>query len=196
MVVNIRINHIMNVPLFFTSLRLLGIPVFAIFFFLPFSWAHLAAVIVFVVAAVTDWLDGYLARSLSQATDFGAFLDPVADKLLVGVALVLVVGQHYVNYLSIPAAIIICREIAISALREWMAELGKRASIAVSVVAKIKTALQMLALMLLIWYTPSVKAWLLWFGSSLLWLAAALTLWTMIIYIKVAWPDLTTSREQ
>lgn len=181
-----------NIPLLLTLMRIAAIPVFIVFYFLPFHWAHPVATLIFVLAAITDWLDGYLARSLKQATKLGEFLDPVADKLLVGAAVVLVVGENGFPWLSIAAAVIVLREIAISALREWMAEMGKRASVAVSFVAKLKTTLQMMALILLIWYTPaSSAAWLLWLGSVLLILAAVLTLWTMIIYLKIAWPDLT-----
>ncbi|ABS76867.2 CDP-diacylglycerol--glycerol-3-phosphate 3-phosphatidyltransferase [Coxiella burnetii] len=190
-----RIEH-MNIATFLTFVRLSAIPIFGIFYFLPFRWAHPVAALIFIVAGITDWLDGYLARSLSQMTDFGAFLDPVADKLLVSAALVLVVGENYVAYLAVPAAVIICREILISALREWMAELGKRTSLAVTLLSKVKTLLQMLALILLIGYAPGFPAELLWGGVILLWIAAVLTVWTMIIYLKIAWPDLTMPREQ
>ncbi len=186
----------MNIPLLLTFLRLSAIPVFMVIYYLPFHFAHPLAAIIFIVAAITDWLDGYLARSLKQVTEFGAFLDPVADKLLVGVALILVVGEHYVPYLTIPAAIIICREILISALREWMAEVGKRTSMAVTFFSKVKTVMQMVALVLLIWFAPDTPVWILWSGVLLLWVAAVLTLWTMIAYLKVAWPDLTSSRER
>lgn len=181
-----------NIPLLLTLMRICVIPVFMMVYFLPFHWAHAAATVLFVLAAITDWLDGYLARSLKQATKLGAFLDPVADKLLVGAAVVLVIGENYFPGLSIAAVVIVLREIAISALREWMAEMGKRASVAVTFVSKLKTTLQMAALILLIWYTPnSSSPWFLWLGSGLLFIAAALTLWTMIIYLKIAWPDLT-----
>lgn len=186
----------MNIPLLLTLLRLSAIPVFGVIYFLPFPFAHPLSAIIFTVAAFTDWLDGYLARSLSQATEFGAFLDPVADKLMVGVALVFVIGEHYVAFLSIPAAIIICREILISALREWMSEIGKRASVAVTFVSKIKTVMQMIALILLLWFAPGGLRWVLYAGVALLWVAAALTVWTMIIYLKVSWPDLTLRRER
>ena len=133
---------------------------------------------------------------LSQATNLGAFLDPVADKLLVAAALVVVVGQHYIHLLSVPAAIIVMREIAVSALREWMAEMGKRASVAVGYIGKVKTAVQMIALVLLVWYSPLQSNWLLWLGSALLCASAVLTLWSMIVYIKIAWPDLTLQQEK
>jgi CDP-diacylglycerol--glycerol-3-phosphate 3-phosphatidyltransferase len=186
----------MNLALLLTCIRLSAIPVFGVVYFLPFHYAHPVAAIIFVIAAITDWLDGYFARKLSQTTDFGAFLDPVADKLLVGVAIILVVGEHYIAYLSIPAAIIICREILISALREWMAEIGKRTSMAVTYVSKVKTAIQMVAVILLVWYIPSQHVAVLYCGVALLWLAALLTVWTMIVYLKVSWPDLTMSGER
>lgn len=116
----------MNIPNLLTVLRVLLIPVFILLFYLPFSWSYWAASAVFALAAVTDWFDGYLARRLEQSTPFGAFLDPVADKLMVAVALVLLVEEHSNLWLTLPAAIIIGREIVVSALREWMAELGAR----------------------------------------------------------------------
>ena len=186
----------MNVPLLLTVTRLLAIPVFGIIYYLPFQLAHLTAAIVFLIAAFTDWLDGYLARTLKQVTAFGTFLDPVADKLLVSVALVIVVGELYVPYLAIPAAIIICREILISALREWMAEIGKRSSVVVTFLAKVKAGMQVIASILLIWYSPGASRIILWLGVILLWVAAALTVWTMLVYLRIAWPDLTTSHER
>lgn len=186
----------MNIAIFLTLTRLSSIPIFGLFYYLPFRWARPVAAIIFVFAALTDWLDGYVARSLSQATDLGAFLDPVADKLLVGAALVLVVGECYVGYLAIPGAIIICREIIISALREWMAELGKCTSMAVTFLSKIKTTLQMISLILLIWYVPGAPSWILLSGVIFLWVAALLTIWTMVLYLKIAWQDLTTSHER
>ncbi|AJC50614.1 CDP-diacylglycerol--glycerol-3-phosphate 3-phosphatidyltransferase [Coxiella endosymbiont of Amblyomma americanum] len=186
----------MNIAIFLTLIRLSSIPIFGLFYYLPSQWAHPIAAIIFVFAGITDWLDGYIARSLSQTTDFGAFLDPVADKLLVGAALVMVVGECYVDYLAIPGAIIICREIIISALREWMAELGKRTSVAVTLLSKTKTTLQIMALILLIWYAPKASLWILVSGVTLLWITALLTIWTMIIYLKITWQDLTTSHEK
>ncbi len=148
----------------------------------------------FILAAVTDWLDGYLARSLAQSTPLGAFLDPVADKLLVAVILVMLASQLQTGYLFVPAAIIVCREIAISALREWMAELGKRTRVAVSDIAKIKTAFQMVAISVLLGYGPAMPMWILWLGIALLYVAVLLTLWSMLIYLRAAWPDLTLAR--
>ena len=180
-----------NIPLSLTVMRILMIPIIVLFFYLPFQSAHIIAAVLFIIACITDWLDGFLARSLSQATDLGAFLDPIADKLLVAVVLVVIVAQDWMPYLAIPAAIIIGREIAIAGLREWMAEMGKRTSMAVSFMAKVKTSLQMLALIMLLWYVPGSTQWVLWIGVSLLYLAALLTLWSMTIYLKLAWPDLT-----
>lgn len=183
----------MNIPLMLTLLRILAIPVIALFYLLPFSWAHPVAGILFALSAFTDWLDGYLARSLSQTTQLGAFLDPVADKLLVAVSLVMVLSAHLIPYLGVAAAIIIGREIAISALREWMSGIGKRAGVAVTQVAKFKTAIQMIALTMLIWYHPGSFEWLLWLGPLLLYVAAVLTMWSMCIYLKAAWPDFQNS---
>ncbi len=184
-----------NLPTVLTLLRIAVIPLIVICYFLPFRGAHLTATTLFVLAALTDWLDGYLARSLSQSTRLGAFLDPVADKLLVAVTLVVLVSQVQVALLFIPAAIIVCREIVISALREWMAELGKRTQVAVNQIAKIKTAFQMTAVAILLGFTQGMYPLLLWLGIVLLYVAALLTVWTMLIYLKAAWPDLTLSRE-
>ncbi len=186
----------MNVPNLLTLLRLLLVPIVVILYYLPVSWAHASAALLFTFAAITDWLDGYLARNLKQMTKFGAFLDPVADKLMVAVALVLVVGELKLPFLAIPAAIIVGREIVVSALREWMAELGKRMSLAVTMIAKLKTLLQMVALILLLLYHPGRDILLQTFGSIMLYMAASLTLWSMIMYLKIAWPDLTLSTEK
>lgn len=180
----------MNIPLILTALRIMAIPVIALIYLLPFSWAHPMAAILLALAAFTDWLDGYLARSWSQMTQLGAFLDPVADKLLVAVALVMVLSSHLIPHLGAAAAVIIGREIAISALREWMSIIGKRVSVKVSMIAKYKTAIQMLALVLLVWYHPLSSVWVKWFGAILLYIAAILTIWSMCVYLKAAWPDL------
>lgn len=179
-----------NIPNILTLLRIALIPVMVCFYYLPLPWGHWAALIIFVIAALTDWLDGYLARNLDQGTKFGSFLDPIADKLIVAVALVMVVGQIGSAYAAIPAAIIVGREIVISGLREWMAEIGRRTSVAVSQIGKFKTVVQMLALALLLLYTPSSPLFLKLGGLFLLYVAAALTLWSMIMYLKAAWPDL------
>ncbi len=179
----------MNIPNLLTVLRVVLIPVFIVLFYMPFSWSYWAASGVFALASFTDWLDGYLARRLGQSTPFGAFLDPVADKLMVAVALVLLVEEHASLWLSIPAMIIIGREIVVSALREWMAELGARAQVAVSKLGKWKTAAQMVALIILLANPPRMDVWVM-SGFALLALAAVLTLWSMIHYLRAAWPHL------
>jgi len=186
----------MNIPNIVTLIRIAIIPLLVIVFYLPFESSGVAAAIIFLLACSTDWLDGYLARTLNQASRLGAFLDPVADKLIVVVALVLVVGEKGIPFLAVPAAVIIGREIAISALREWMAEVGKRASVAVSIIGKVKTAMQMAALTLLLAYPPDSNSWLGIVGCSLLYLAAVLTLWSMVMYLKAAWPVLTFAQKE
>jgi CDP-diacylglycerol--glycerol-3-phosphate 3-phosphatidyltransferase len=180
----------LNLPNTLTLLRIGLIPVFVLLFYLPGDWKHPACAIVFALAAVTDWLDGYLARKLNQMSAFGAFLDPVADKLMVAVALVLLVQTNPSVWFALAAAIIIGREIAISALREWMAELGKRATVAVSVVGKFKTTAQMLALLLLLYEHPIGVFPTHTVGLALLMIAAGLTLWSMLVYLRAAWPML------
>lgn len=182
-----------SLPNLLTLARIVLIPIFVGVFYLPFPWAHAAAAIIFATASMTDWLDGYLARRLKQMSPFGAFLDPVADKLLVATSLLLLVGAKDINYITIPAIIIVGREIVISALREWMAEIGSRASVAVSYISKIKTAMQMLALMLLVAFDPGNSLWGM-LGFILLYVAAILTIWSMVIYINIAWPQLIARR--
>lgn len=172
------------------------IPAIVLAYYFPSKYGHLVATIIFIVAAITDFIDGYLARSWNQITKLGAFLDPVADKLVIVVALVLVVGQFGKAFLTIPAAIIVCREIVVSALREWMAEIGKRTSVAVGFVGKIKTTMQMLALIFLIMCRRQSPGWLKYAGVGLLYVAAVLTLWSMYMYLKAAWPDLTLSSKK
>ncbi|MBD8494898.1 CDP-diacylglycerol--glycerol-3-phosphate 3-phosphatidyltransferase [Pseudomonas syringae] len=185
----------MNIPNLITVLRVLLIPIFILLFYMPYHWSYMAASLVFAFAAATDWLDGYLARRLEQSTPFGAFLDPVADKLMVAVALVLLVQVHANLWLTLPAAVIIGREIVISALREWMAEIGARAQVAVSSMGKWKTAAQMLALVILLGNPPALTFWVV-LGYALLLIAAGLTLWSMMQYLKAAWPHLKTTVEK
>lgn len=181
----------MKIPNIITLSRIVLIPVFVLIFYMPFNWKYLGSAIIFSLAAFTDWLDGYLARRLQQTSAFGAFLDPVADKLLVAVALVLIVGHRGLPIVALPAAVIVGREIVISALREWMAEVGKRASVAVSVIGKFKTAAQMTAIICLLLYKPHSHNWLLsGLGSLLLYVAAGLTIWSMCVYLKAAWLQL------
>jgi len=168
-------------------MRILLIPVLVVVFYLPFERHLLVAAGIFAIAAVTDWFDGYLARRLGQMTNFGAFLDPVADKLMVSVALVLLVERHDTVLFTLAACVIIGREIVISALREWMAELGQRTSVAVSYIGKVKTTFQMLAIIGLLAVDPATDAnWLLALSYVLLYTAAVLTLWSMLIYLRAA----------
>lgn len=179
----------MNLPNILTLARIVMIPVMAIcYYWWPADNAHFVAAFVFTLACITDWFDGYLARKLDQSTPLGAFLDPVADKLIVAVALVLLVEDFASIWLTIPATIIVGREIVISALREWMAELGKRASVAVSMVGKVKTFLQMSSIGLLLAF--SQDTWMGILGLYSLYGAAALTIWSMVVYLKAAWPQL------
>ena len=178
----------LNIPNALTLLRIALIPVLVVLFYVPFKYHLWFAAGVFAFAAVTDWVDGYLARRLGQMTAFGAFLDPVADKLMVSVALVLLVERHDNMFFTVAATVIIGREVVISALREWMAELGKRTSVAVSYVGKVKTAFQMVAIICLLAIDPRTQeGWMLGGAYLLLYTAAVLTLWSMFIYLKAAW---------
>jgi len=188
----------MNIPNTLTLFRLVLIPVFVLMFYLPFQWSHLAGAIVFTVAAATDWFDGYLARKLNQSTPFGAFLDPVADKLMVAIALCLLIERFNAWYFTVPALVIIGREIVISALREWMAEFGARANVAVSYIGKVKTMAQMGAILLFLVYdkdsSSSVfsidQTVLLAFAYFSFYVSVVLTIWSMFIYLRAAWPSL------
>ncbi|ANF57608.1 CDP-diacylglycerol--glycerol-3-phosphate 3-phosphatidyltransferase [Halotalea alkalilenta] len=178
----------MNIPNILTLIRIIFIPLLVIAFYLPPSWSYPSAALLFGAAAVTDWFDGYLARRWNQSTPFGAFLDPVADKLIVAVALALLIERYDSIWMTLPALVIIGREIVISALREWMAELGKRANVAVSQIGKLKTALQMISIFLLLGVSPGSMIGML--GQLMLYAAALLTLWSMIQYLRAAWPEL------
>lgn len=180
----------MNLPNLLTLLRILLIPVFVLLFYLPVQWSYLASAVVFSVAGITDWLDGYLARKLEQSTPLGAFLDPVADKLMIVIALALLIERYDSPVFTLPAVVIIGREIVISALREWMAELGKRTSVAVSYVGKVKTVFQILAIIGLLLSSPNAPLMIYSASMALMYIAALLTLWSMLIYLKAAWPDL------
>jgi len=180
-----------TIPNILTVFRIALIPVLMLVYYLPFAWVNVAVTALFGLAALTDWFDGYLARKLGQVSPFGAFLDPVADKLIVAVVLVLLVQSNPAWWFVVPAAVIIGREIAVSALREWMAEIGERAQVAVSIIGKIKTTVQMLALLLLLYHVPIGPLPTRELGITLLYLAAILTLWSMMIYLKAAWPTLS-----
>jgi CDP-diacylglycerol--glycerol-3-phosphate 3-phosphatidyltransferase/cardiolipin synthase len=187
-----------------TIARIVMIPLVVLFFYLPYSWANDATAWLFILAAVTDSLDGYLARKLGQISALGAFLDPVADKLMVVTALILLVAYdppvlEFIKFdphllITLTAAVIVGREITISALREWMAELGARGKVAVSWIGKLKTIFQMTGLSMMlfrsdVWFIPAFEL-----GLYCLVAAAALTLWSMILYLRAAWPELRKSR--
>lgn len=178
----------LNAPTILTLLRIALIPVLVVCFYLPYGWSNVLAVAVFVLAAVTDWADGFIARRFDLYTPFGAFLDPVADKLMVATALVLLVQSHPTIVFALAAAIIIGREIVISALREWMAELGERGRVKVSNVGKLKTIFQMVAISFLLYGQDIWRIPVPFIGEVLLYLAAALTLWSMWVYLLSAWP--------
>ncbi len=186
-----------------TLARIVMIPLVVILFYMPYPWSNPAAAIVFILAAITDSLDGYLARKMGQTSALGAFLDPVADKLMVATALILLVSHDPADLklirfdpqilITITAAVIVGREITISALREWMAEMGARGKVAVSSIGKLKTIFQMTGLSLMlfrsdVWFIPAFEL-----GVYCLVVAAALTLWSMVIYLKAAWPELMRS---
>ena len=178
----------MNIPNTVTLTRIFMIPVLVVIFYLPFKNHLLVAAGIFAIAAATDWVDGYLARRLGQITKLGAFLDPVADKLMVMTALVLLVEGHDTILFTLPACVIIGREIVISALREWMAELGQRTSVAVSYMGKVKTVFQMVAIVGLLAVDPATdESWMLGLSYLMLYVAAVLTLWSMLIYLRAAW---------
>ena len=176
----------MNVPIAFTLFRIALIPVFVAAFYLPGPWANEICAIAFALAALTDWLDGFLARRLKQTTIFGAFLDPVADKLMVAVALVLLVQANPEIWVALPAATIIGREIAISALREWMARIGEHRRVAVVMLGKFKTFCQLAAIVLMLYGSEDVPEEFYQGGLGLLYVATALTLWSMVQYLAAA----------
>lgn len=176
----------LGIPNIITLLRIFLIPCFVLSFYLPVSHADMITASIFCLAGLTDWLDGYLARKLNQTSRFGAFLDPVADKLIVAVALVLIVGDYGSIWITLPAAIIVCREITISALREWMAEIGKQANVAVNYVGKLKTVLQILSIVVLLANPSDWDLLLVKVGVVMMYVAVGLTLWSMIIYMKAA----------
>ncbi|MEO8366311.1 MAG: CDP-diacylglycerol--glycerol-3-phosphate 3-phosphatidyltransferase [Pseudoxanthomonas sp.] len=191
----------LTIPTWLTLLRIAMIPVLVVVFYLPYAWANFAAVFVFVLAALTDWLDGWIARRFNQHSAFGAFLDPVADKLMVAVALFLIVQGHPTPWMAFWAAVIVGREIAVSALREWMAAMGQRAKVKVASLGKFKTIVQMVALGCLLYaVTPNnplpagTGIWMgrlvFHLGDWLLAIAAILTLWSGALYLRAAWPAL------
>ena len=190
-------NFPLSLPNLLTSLRIFLIPVLVLcFYLLPLDLRYLASAFIFSIASLTDWLDGYLARRMGQMTPFGAFLDPVADKLLVAVALILLVEAHASALLAIPALVIVGREIVVSALREWMSTHSDRSGVRVSMVAKVKTGFQMTAIIVLLAQGPDLTAPLVILGYLLLYIAAGLTLWSMWQYLLIAWPDLSSGMQK
>jgi CDP-diacylglycerol--glycerol-3-phosphate 3-phosphatidyltransferase len=188
---------LLNAPNILTLLRIGLIPAFVVAYYLAHPWHHMLAAGLFILAAVTDWLDGYLARRLGQTSVFGAFLDPVADKLMVAAALILLVADPSVavavvdpRLFAVVVLVIIGREIAVSALREWMSEVGKRSHVAVSFVGKTKTTAQMIAIPFLLWQESFWGLPVFRIGEGMLYLAAGLTLWSMLSYLRAAWPNL------
>ena len=192
-----------NIPNLITLFRIILIPVLVLMYFWSSPYRELVIASIFVVAAITDWLDGFLARKMNAMSALGAFLDPVADKLIVSSALVLLVSDtnvlekviHTVPF-AISVAIIIGREIVISALREWMAEMGERGAVAVGMLGKIKTTLQMISIILLLYALPFKGLPIFLIGEITLYVAALLTLWSMVDYLRSAWPYLMDKGDQ
>ncbi|XKM14317.1 CDP-diacylglycerol--glycerol-3-phosphate 3-phosphatidyltransferase [Orbaceae bacterium ac157xtp] len=176
-----------NVPIYLTLFRVVLIPFFVLAYYIPGEWSTFFTALFFLIAAITDWFDGFLARKLGQTTRFGAFLDPVADKIMVTIALVLITEHYDAWFITIPSIIMISREIIISALREWMAEIGKRKSVAVSIIGKIKTVAQMTALTWLLWRPCDL---VIYAGLIALYIAVVLTVWSMFQYLWVSHNDL------
>jgi CDP-diacylglycerol--glycerol-3-phosphate 3-phosphatidyltransferase len=181
-----------TIPNIITIIRVLLIPVFVIVYFLDWKWAHQAGAFIFWFAAITDWFDGYLARKLNQTSAFGAFLDPVADKLIVATALLLITQSYDTVWITIPAILLMSREIYISALREWMGQQGKQDLVKVSFAGKAKTMAQMLALIGLLSETEyffGIRIYWVSLGYILLYFAAVLSFWSMLVYTKAACED-------
>ncbi|WP_414830811.1 CDP-diacylglycerol--glycerol-3-phosphate 3-phosphatidyltransferase [Alteromonas sp. H39] len=185
-----------TIPNIITMFRVVLIPVFVIVYFLDWKWAHEAGAFIFWLAAITDWFDGYLARRLKQSTPFGAFLDPVADKLIVGAALLMITHSYATVWITIPSILLLVREIYVSALREWMGQRGLSATVKVSFIGKAKTMAQMLALIGLLSgleYFMGFPIYWVTLGYILLYFAAVLSVWSMISYSLAAWPHLKPS---
>jgi len=181
----------LTLPTAITLFRIALIPLFVVVFYLPFGWANVAATAIFAVASLSDWVDGYLARSMQQESSFGAFLDPVADKLMVVVVIVLLVEANPSVLVALPSIVIVAREISVSALREWMAQLGSSTTVKVSYVGKIKTTAQMLALGFMIFSEPWMGLPIFEIGLAIYFVAAILTIASMVIYLRAAWPVIT-----
>ena len=185
-------THPYTLPNILTGLRIVLIPVIIGLFYLPYGWGDILAGLLFALAGITDTLDGYIARRTGQVSPLGAFLDPVADKLIVATALVLIVSRNHEWYVTLTAAVIIGREIAISALREWMAEIGARRKVAVTRLGKFKTIAQIVGLSMMLFYEDLLGLPIYRIGLALTVVAAVLTLWSMLVYLRAAWPDLAS----
>ena len=186
----------LTLPTMLTLVRIALVPVLVVFFYLPFHWSNIACVIVFVAAAVTDWADGYIARRHGQMSRFGEFLDPVADKIMVATALILLVQrqENFEAIFAVAAAIIVGREITISALREWMSEIGESNLVKVSWLGKTKTGFQMTAIGFMLYQDNMGWIPIVLIGELLLYTAAALTLWSMWTYLQSAWPAMSNQK--
>ncbi len=186
----------LTIPTWLTLLRIAMIPVLVVVYYLDYRWTNIAATAIFAFASITDWLDGWIARRWNQFSAFGAFLDPVADKLMVSTALVITVEHHHTVWMALWASVIIGREIAVSALREWMAEAGQGAKVAVRAIGKIKTVVQMVALGFLLYRQPLWGLPIFAIGEWLLAAAAMLTLWSGYEYARAAWPSLSAQEKK
>jgi CDP-diacylglycerol---glycerol-3-phosphate 3-phosphatidyltransferase len=184
----------LTLPTVLTLFRIALLPVMVIVFYSPFAGANVTAALVFLAAAITDWLDGYIARRYNMGSAFGAFLDPVADKLMFAITLFLLVQENPTPLLAIVSAVIVGREIAISALREWMAEIGQRTRVGVAALGKIKTLMQIIAIEVLLYQHDLEGLRLFHVGESLLVAAAAMTIWSGMVYVRAAWPAMRANR--
>jgi CDP-diacylglycerol--glycerol-3-phosphate 3-phosphatidyltransferase len=187
--------HLLTLPTLITFLRLLIIPFIILFFYLPFEQGTFYAGILFLLGAMTDWLDGFIARRFNMVSAFGAFIDPVADKLLVAVTLVILVEVYAQFWIVLPALVIIAREILISALREWMATIGQQAQVKVSGWGKLKTFVQMVAIFWLMVMPHDASEWVITLAAIVLYIAMGLTVWSMIQYLQAAWPILSGEQQ-
>ena len=185
---------VLTLPTILTLFRIALLPVMVLVFYAPFKGANITAALIFLAAALTDWLDGWIARRWNMGSAFGEFLDPVADKLMVGVTLFLLVQENPTPLMAITSAIIVGREISISALREWMAEIGQRAQVRVATLGKVKTTLQIIAIVVLLYQHDLEGLRLFHAGETLLVAAAVLTIWSAIMYVRAAWPVLREQR--
>ena len=185
----------LNLANILTLLRIAAIPVVVVCFYSPLDYARPIAAVLFGLAAVTDMIDGWVARRFGQTSRFGEFLDPVADKLMVAIVLVMLVQAEARWFEDVIAMIIIGREITISALREWMATIGERANVRVDITGKIKTTLQMFGIAFMVWHVPLFGIPIYTIGFVLLLLAAVMTIWSMVVYLRAAWPFIMTDPE-